>query len=113
ASSMYLLTQTMRTGTIVYLMALLPNVLLGWSIPLLIVVTSAIVMIYSVIGGIQAVIWTDAVQAILLIAGALLCVVLMGDLMPGGHKEIISVAASQNKFSLGSLSGALSEPTFW
>jgi solute:Na+ symporter, SSS family len=113
ASLMYLLTQVMRTGTIVYLMALLPNMLFGWSIPVLIVITSAIVMVYSLLGGIQAVIWTDALQAILLIAGALLCLAIMGDLMPGGHKEIISIASEGNKFSLGSFALDLSQPTFW
>lgn len=113
ASSMYLLTQIMRTGTIVYLMALLPNILFGWSIPALIIITTAIVMIYSVIGGIQAVIWTDAIQAILLIAGALLSVVLLGDLMPGGHAEIIELASRAHKFDMGSFRLDLSQPTFW
>jgi solute:Na+ symporter, SSS family len=113
ASSMYLITQIMRTGTIVYLMALLPNMLFGWSIPALIIITSAVVMVYSLIGGIQAVIWTDAVQAILLIAGAVFSVVVMGDLMPGGQSEIIESASRAGKFDLGSFTSDLSLPTFW
>ena len=113
ASSMYLLTQVMRVGTIVYLLALATNMQFGWSIPLVIVVTSLVVMIYSVLGGIQAVIWTDAVQAILLIGGALYCVVIMVADMPGGMNAIISAGSSAEKFSLGSLSADLSQPTFW
>lgn len=113
ASSMYLLTQIMRVGTIVYLLAIVPNLMFGWNVPVVIIVTSLVVMIYSVLGGIQAVIWTDAIQAILLIGGALFCVALMVIDMPGGWNGIISTAASQNKFSLGTFSADLSQPTFW
>jgi SSS family solute:Na+ symporter len=113
ASIMYLLTQVLRTGTIVYLMALVPHMLFGWSIPLLIVITSLIVMAYSLAGGIQAVIWTDAVQAILLIAGALFCIALIADRGQGGNGEIISIAMDAGKFNLGEMGAELTKPTFW
>jgi SSS family solute:Na+ symporter len=113
ASSMYLLTQVMRTGTIVYLLALVPNLMFGWSIPVVIVATSAVVMVYSLLGGIQAVIWTDAVQAILLIAGALCCLMLIIAEMPDGWNGIITTAGQADKFDMGSFSLDLSQPTFW
>jgi SSS family solute:Na+ symporter len=113
ASSMYLMTQVMRVGAIVYLLALATNMQFGWSIPMVIIITSLVVMIYSVLGGIQAVIWTDAVQAMLLIGGALYCVVIMVADMPGGMTGIFSAGSEAGKFSLGSLSPDLSQPTFW
>ncbi len=113
ASSMYLLTQIMRIGTILFLMALVPNLMFGWPIITVIIVTSLVVMIYSILGGIQAVIWTDAIQAIVLIAGAVVCVVLILFKMPGGFSEIISTGTAQHKFDLGSFSFNLSQPTFW
>lgn len=113
ASSMYLLTQVMRIGTILFLMALVPNMMFGWSIISVIIFTSVVVMVYSIMGGIQAVIWTDAIQAIVLIGGALACVIVIVFKMPDGFSEIIAVGSANDKFNLGSFSLNLAEPTFW
>jgi SSS family solute:Na+ symporter len=64
-------------------------------------------------GGIQAVIWTDAVQAIILIGGAIVCVILIAFKMPHGFSEIVAVGAARHKFDLGSFGLNVSEPTFW
>ena len=56
ASVMYLLTQLMRAGTIMYLLALVLNVILGWNITTIIIVTGVSVMVYSLLGWIQAVV---------------------------------------------------------
>ena len=113
ASSMYLLTQIVRTGTILYLMALVPNMMFGWSVPAVIIGTSLIVMLYSLIGGIRAVVWTDAVQAIVLIGGALITVAVISSKLPDGVYKIFQSGVDNNKFSLGSFSLVLSQPTFW
>jgi SSS family solute:Na+ symporter len=55
-SLMYLLTQLMRTGTILFLLALTLNVIAGWSMFTVIIITGLSVMIYSLLGGIQAVV---------------------------------------------------------
>ena len=113
ASACYLLTQIMRMGTILYLLALPVNAMFGWSIITIIVVTGLAVMIYSLLGGIQAVVWTDAIQGIILIAGALICFVYILFLMPEGPKQMVEIASANNKFSLGSFSLNLSQSTFW
>ena len=113
ASSMYLLTQIFRVGTILYLMALVPNIMFGWNIIIVIVCTSIIVMLYSVLGGIRAVVWTDAIQAIILIGGALITVLIISLKMPDGFTGIIQRGIGSEKFSLGSFSLTLSQPTFW
>jgi solute:Na+ symporter, SSS family len=112
-SIMYLLTQLMRTGTILFLLALTLNVILGWSIILIIIITGFSVMLYSLLGGIQAVVWTDAIQAIILIAGALLCAGIILFSMPEGPAQVFRIAADSNKFSMGSLKLELSNSTFW
>lgn len=92
ASVMYLLTQLMRAGTILFLMALPLDVLLGWNITTIIIITGVSVMIYSLLGGIQAVVWTDAIQAIILITGALVCIGVLMFSMPEGPGQILQVA---------------------
>ena len=112
-SAMYLLTQLMRSGTILFLLALPLNLILGWHIPTIIIVTGISVMIYSLLGGIQAVVWTDAIQAIILIAGAVICLFVVMFSMPDGPGQLFKIAAENHKFSLGSFSSGLREPTFW
>lgn len=113
ASVMYLLTQLMRTGTILFLMALMLHVITGWSIVLIILITGISIMLYSAVGGLQAVAWTDAVQAIVLVAGALVSAGVLLFSMPDGPSQLFTLAREHHKFSLGSLSLALDQPTFW
>ena len=113
ASSMYLLTQLMRAGTILFLLALTLNVISGWNIILVIVITGLSVMIYSMLGGIQAVVWTDAIQGLILVTGAVVCGVVLLFSMPEGPGQLFSIALDNNKFSLGSFKPDLTGSTFW
>lgn len=113
ASVMYLLTQLMRTGTILFLLALLLNTALGWNIAAVIAITGISIMIYSVLGGIQAVLWTDAIQGIILITGAVVCSFVLVFSMPEGPGQLFSIAAQNNKFSLGSTAFDFTTSTFW
>jgi SSS family solute:Na+ symporter len=113
ASVCYLLTQLMRTGAILLLLALPLNALFGWNIKTIIIVTGIAVTAYSMLGGIQAVIWTDAIQAIILIVGALVCAAILTFSMPEGPAQVFEIAAANHKFSLGSFGASLSESTFW
>ena len=113
ASSCYLLTQIARTGSILYLLALPMNVLLGWNIQTIIIVTSVAIVLYSMLGGMKAVIWTEAIQGIILIGSALVCMFILLFDMPEGPAQTFSIAMEDGKFSLGSFGSSLSESTFW
>lgn len=112
-SVFFLLTQIARVGAVTYLMALPMSVLVGWDVVPLIVVIGLSVMVYSTIGGIVAVIWTDALQAVVLITGALVCVGVLLAGLPGGPGQMLTLAAEHDKFSLGSYDTSVSEATFW
>ncbi len=112
-SIMYLLTQLMRTGTILFLLAMTLNVMVGWNIITVIVITGVSVLIYSLLGGIQAVVWTDAIQGIILILGALVCAIVLLFSMPEGPASFFQLASESNKFSLGSFKAELTASTFW
>jgi len=113
ASISYFLPQLMRIGTILYLLALMINSIFGWDIATVIIITGLVVMIYSILGGIQAVVWTDAIQAIILITGAIICTLFLLFSMPEGPSQMFRIAVENNKFSLGSFGSDLSESTFW
>ncbi len=113
ASACYLLTQTARIGTVSYLMALPLQVLLGWDIRLIILLTGVTTTLYTFAGGIVGVIWTDAIQTVILMGGALGCAVIMLGSLPGGPTQLFALAAEHQKFSLGSFGSGLGESTFW
>jgi SSS family solute:Na+ symporter len=113
ASICYLLTQMARMGAIMYLLALPMQALFGWDIPTIIIFTGLAVMVYAMLGGIEAVVWTDAIQAIILIAGAIGCFLLIIWEMPGGLDQVLDIAKQDKKLSLGSFSFDWSQNTFW
>jgi SSS family solute:Na+ symporter len=113
ASFCYLLTQLARMGTVMYLMALPMSALLGWDVCGVILLTGVSVTIYSLAGGIVAVIYTDAIQTIVLVVGAVVCAAVMLFALPEGPGQLIGIAAAHDKFSLGSFGPGLGESTFW
>lgn len=112
-ATFWLLTQVMRVAVILYLLALPMYVILGWDMRLIIIITGISVMIYSILGGIKAVIWTDAIQAIILIIGAIVTFGILLFSLPEGPRQYFEVAAAHDKFSLGSFGLSLTESTFW
>ena len=112
-SACFLVMQSARSGVILFLMALLIHTLTGWSTVSVILVTGAATTVYSLMGGLSAVVWTDAIQSLILIVGTVLCLVVLGFAIPdfGGG---LSAAFDAGKFSLGSFSVAdWSGETFW
>ena len=109
----YLLTQLARVGSILLLLAISLNTMFGWDVATVIIATGCLTLLYSLVGGIAAVMWCDAVQGIILIVGAVACALLLTFDMPEGPSQLFEIAAENGKFSLGSLSLSLREPTFW
>lgn len=113
ATACYLLTQIARMGTISYLVALAMAPLLGWKVGAIILLTGGAVVVYTLVGGIEAVIWTDVVQSVVLVAGAVGAAVALLAGMPGGPGQALQIAAEHGKFGLGSLAWRWDEATFW
>ncbi|HKH61286.1 MAG TPA: sodium:solute symporter [Flavitalea sp.] len=109
----FLLTQLARTGTIFLGVGLTLNALTGFDIRLIILVTGIVVTLYTVVGGMEAVIWTEVVQSVIKTAGAILVLVVVILSVQGGVSEIYDVSVASNKFSLGSTKIDFTTDTFW
>ncbi len=110
----FLLTQFARMGTIFFGMALTLQALTGFSMQSIIIVMGICIIIYTVLGGMEAVIWTEVAQGIIKTLGALLIIYLVLKQMPGGIDKIIAIAKADNKTSLGSFTlSNFSQQTFW
>ena len=113
-SACFLVMQTARSGVILYLLAILLKTLFGWSVPAIILAVGLATCVYSMMGGVLAVIWTDAVQSIVLIGGTLLCIGVLVSTMPDGLASAASRIWAEGKVSLGSLSlSDWASETFW
>ena len=109
----FLLTQFARTGTILFGVSLAVAALTGWSQPTIIISAGALITLYTVVGGIEAVIWTDVVQSLVLMTGAFLILALLLFELPEGPLQVFSLGMEQDKFSLGSFSVEFTSSTFW
>lgn len=108
----YLLTQISRSGTIMLGVSIGMHAVTGWDIRMIILATGILVTIYTLVGGIEAVIWTDVIQSLVLSVGAVIVIglLLFGD--PGGG-DLFATAGAEDKFSLGSFSLDFTQSTFW
>ena len=68
---------------------------------------------YTIVGGIDAVIWTDVMQTIVLLLGGLLCLWFIVDALPGGMSQIFSVANDFNKLSFSVLEDGVLQSVGW
>ncbi len=109
----FLLTQLARMGSIFFGIALSLQALTGYSMETIMLVTGICIIIYTVMGGIEAVIWTEVVQGVIKTLGAVLIVYLVVVNMPGGLPRIVEIGQADHKFSLGSFRFDLTQSTFW
>ncbi len=109
----FLLTQLARMGSIFFGIALSLQALTGYPMATIMVVVGICIILYTVMGGMEAVIWTEVVQGVIKTAGAVIILWLVVDGMSGGVGKIIDIGQADNKFSLGSYAPDFSQPTFW
>ena len=109
----YLLTQMARMGTILFLLGVALAPMTGWDVRLIIVLTGVLVTLYTLVGGTEAVVWTDAVHSVVMVAGVVICLAIQLTGMPQGPGQMVEVAQQHGKFSLGSFGPSMAAQTFW
>ena len=111
---MWTIHQFFRMGTVLYLLALPIKNMTGFGIYTIIWVTGVSTVIYTVLGGCEAVIWTDVMQTIVLLLGGIICIIVVFAEVPGGPLSILSQGWANQKFSLSvSFDWNLVRETFW
>ena len=109
----FMVLQLIRMAQILFLVSLPIQFLTGAPSFVVIVGMGILVALYTIVGGIEAVIWADVLQALILIVGGILCFTLIAADLPGGISQIIEVGQQHDKFSLGSFDWNVNERTFW
>lgn len=100
ASGLFLLTRTVADGLRLFLTALLLRSALGVSFEVAVLLTGIVTVVYTYLGGMKAVIWTDLVQFLIKIAGAILAGVFVLRLLPGGWDAYVQAGEAAGKFKV-------------
>lgn len=111
----FVIGQLLRIATILYLVSLVFEQMTGASPYACIVLGGGVIAIYSVLGGVSAIIWAQFLQAFLLWFGAILCFVTLIRGIDGGLGAVFSTGWADGKFMLGDLNMATGklEPAKW
>lgn len=109
----FVFAQTVRISTILYLLALLIHEVTGLDTTLSVFVAGGFVALYTIIGGIDAVIWTDVLQTIVLMLGGVIALTVIVQALPGGLGQIVDVATEHGKLSFADWQDGESLPLSW
>lgn len=113
SSIAFILTHFSKMGTVLYLVSLAISSLTGIPVPAFIVILGIAIILLTLLGGMDAVIWMDVIQGFLLIGGGLLCVGILLFQPEGGAGFMFSEAISLKKIDLGPYHLSLVDLTFW
>jgi SSS family solute:Na+ symporter len=94
AATTFLVTRAVAEGVRVSAIALVVSVVLGTSERLAVLVVIALTVLYTLEGGMKAVIWTDVAQLLLYLTGSAVTFWVLLHRIPGGWSEVTQVAAS-------------------
>jgi len=94
AATTFLVTRAIAEGVRVAAIALVVSVVLGTSERLAVMVVIALTIVYTLEGGMKAVIWTDVAQFLLYLLGSAVTLWTLLHRIPGGWTEVTQVAAA-------------------
>jgi solute:Na+ symporter, SSS family len=94
AATTFLVTRAIAEGVRVAAIALVVSVVLGTSEKLAVMVVIALTILYTLEGGMKAVIWTDVAQFLLYLAGSGVTLWLLLHRVAGGWSEVTQIAAA-------------------
>lgn len=110
-SAMYIFLQLGRLGIVLLLPSLALSVVTGIDVSICILTMGLLSILYTVLGGIEAVIWTDVLQVVVLLGGALLSLILL--LLNLDSSDISAYIDQYDKMQVFDFELSFSNPTLW
>ena len=95
---LYICFQFLRMAVILYLPALALHTVAGLDIYACILAMGLLCTVYTVLGGVEAVIWTDVLQVVVLMGAAIVCLGIIAGEVDGGFGAVISKGIDAGKF---------------
>jgi SSS family transporter len=94
AAGTFLITRALAEGVRISAIALVVSVVLGTSEKFAVVLVIALTVLYTLEGGMKAVIWTDVAQLLLYLTGSAVTLFVLLHRIPGGWSEVAQVASA-------------------
>jgi SSS family transporter len=104
AAGIFLVTRSLADGIRLFATALVIAVVTQMPVTGIVIVLGAAMIIYTVRGGAAAVIWTDAIQMFIYLAGALVVFFALLDRIDGGWAAVAAAGVAAGKFTVLNLS---------
>lgn len=101
-----------KSGTVFFLVSMALATFLNVNIYTIVVVLGITIIVLTLLGGMEAIVWMDVVQGILLIGGGVICAVLLLFLPEGGPSTIFHIASQYHKIGFGPYDFNFTELTF-
>ena len=109
ASLVFLVTRTLASSVRLFAIAIPIQLIIGLPYWQAIVVTEALTLTYTYFGGLRAVVYVDVLQMCIYLSGAVIALVMLIRLVPGGWSGIMEVAGPAGKLSVVHLTGGFSD----
>lgn len=100
AAVIFLVTRSLADGIRLFTTALVISVVTQVPVTWVAVVLGAAMIVYTMRGGVSAVIWTDVVQMFVYVAGAVAVAVALLNRIPGGWEEVVRVGQETGRFTI-------------
>lgn len=113
ASALFIVFMVARTALVLYLPSLALTAVTGIDIYTCIILMGLITIVYCTMGGVEAVVWGDVVQGIILVGGAFLAAGYLIFNTEGGASGFFGIAIANDKFRLFDYAFDLTSATFW
>ncbi|MFN8347318.1 MAG: sodium/solute symporter [Spirosomataceae bacterium] len=110
---LYILLQLGRMGIVLLLPGIALSVVTGIEVTTAILIMGSVSVFYTVLGGIEAVIWTEVVQVVILLGGALLSLALIPFLLEGDWHTHLNTLSHYEKLKVFDFRFDWSSSTFW
>lgn len=113
ASLLFIVFMVARTALVIFLPSLAMTAVTGIDIYICIVLMAVITIAYCTMGGVEAVVWGDVIQGIILVGGAILAAGYLIVNTEGGTEGFWQIATDNNKFQMFVWSLDWKSATFW
>jgi SSS family solute:Na+ symporter len=110
-SAIFLMTQALTTGAILYATALVLQFVTGIGILPAILLITIVALIYTALGGMLAVIWTDVFQGFVLLIGAVVIAAVLLANMPAPLGEVLAALKAQGRLNVAITDLDITRPT--
>ncbi|PIE49206.1 MAG: sodium transporter [Flavobacteriales bacterium] len=109
----FILFQLGRIGIVLLLPSLAISIVTGIPVDTSIILMGVLCVLYTTFGGIEAVIWTDVLQVVVLLGGSILAVIWIITHTEADFGEMMAYASEHNKFNIANMDFNFTETTFW